>query len=160
MKKLQIVKHPDIALRKKCRPINKITQLRRDKIGQMFKLMYELNGIGLAAPQVGWNAQVFVMNVSLNQDPKNELVFINPIITAVGDELIEFEEGCLSFPGITGAVDRPIKATVQAKDLNGDLFVLSDAFLAARCMQHEIDHLSGVLFIDKAKKLYKGEDKL
>jgi len=119
--------------------------------------MYKADGIGLAAPQVGWNARVFVMNVDLDRNPENEIVFINPEIIEESGDLVEFEEGCLSFPGITGAVDRHLKAVVQAQNMEGDLFTLTDASLAARCMLHEIDHLEGILFIDKAKKLYKSK---
>ena len=161
MRKLQLItqlnKEKNKILRKKCRPIKDLTEQRKDKIRKMFKLMYENGGMGLAAPQCGWNARVFIMNVT--QNPRGELVFINPKIVEVSkNDIVEMPEGCLSFPGIVGAVDRPRKAVIEALDINGNLFTLTDAAWAARCMLHEIDHLDGILFVEKAKKLYKGED--
>ena len=156
--KLRIIGHPNKILRRKCRDIKKLTIRRKGKIQQMFKLMHENNGIGLAAPQVGWNANIFIMNIT--GKPEDELVFINPIITDQSGGLVEIEEGCLSLPGITGDVFRHLKMTVQATDINGDVFKLEDDSWAARCVQHEMDHLSGILLIDKAERLYKSEDKL
>lgn len=160
MRKLKIVKHPNPILNKKCKLIKEITPCRQDKIRQMFKLMYEADGIGLAAPQVGWDARIFVMNVDLNRNQHSEMVFINPLIKEESGGIIEFEEGCLSFPGITGAVDRYRKVIIQAQDINGDYFTFLDDSLAARCALHEHDHIDGLTIYDRAKKLYKGKDPL
>ena len=124
----------------------------------MKELMYENDGIGLAAAQIGWPFRVFVMNVA--QQTKDELVFIDPKIVDIGGDIVEFPEGCLSLPGFFGPVDRHQKVTVEAYDLDGKTFRIEDEALAARCMLHEIDHLDGILFIDKAKKIYKGLDPL
>lgn len=145
-------------LRKKCKPIQSITSRHKNKIRQMVDLMYKSGGMGLAAPQCGWHRNVFVMNTT--QRPGDELIFINPKIIGKSEDVVELPEGCLSLPGVIGVVDRPRKVTVEALDIDGRLFKLTDAAWGARCMQHEIDHLSGVLFIDRAKKLYKGEDTL
>ena len=157
MRKLRLVGQSDALLRRKCRPIKGITDARKAKIGQMFKLMDASNGIVLAAPQVGWNARVFVMNIT--GTAKDELVFINPVIMEESGGKVEMVEGCLSFPGLIGPVERNFKAIVQAQDIDGNLFTLEGESLIARCMLHEIDHLHGVLFIDKAKNTYRIEDK-
>jgi peptide deformylase len=135
-----------------------MVDLYREIIDQMVELMHKHDGIGLAAAQVGWDARVFVMNTT--QKTGDDLIFINPKILDESGDIIEFPEGCLSFPGIFGPVDRYRQVTVEATDLDGELFTVTNDSLAARCMLHEIDHLDGVLFIDKAKNLYKGQDPL
>ena len=143
-------------LRRKCRSIKKVTDHRREKIDAMFKLMPEAGGMGLAAPQIGWNARVFVMNVTGN--PEDNLVFVNPFILGVSSDVWDHEEGCLSVPGVTGVVERPQKVKVHAWDIEGKPFQAEDHGMFGRCMLHEIDHLDGILFIDRVKKLYKGKD--
>ncbi len=157
-KRYHIIGYPNKALRKKARVIGTITPRRQDKIIAMLKLMRENDGIGLAAIQIGWNARVFVMNITGNHE--NDLVFINPVIQEASGEIYEFMEGCLSIPGMVGLVDRHRKVIVTATDLNGEEFTFEDDQLAARCVLHEIDHLDGKLFIDRAKKLYKNEKSL
>ena len=158
MKKLRILEHPNKSLRKECKSVKKLTAARRDKIRQMFDIMYQNNGMGLAAPQVGWNERVFIMNVTGCK--KDELVFINPVIVEQSGDMIDVPEGCLSLPGFVGIVTRHLKAAVRAQNEDGIIFTLTDEAWAARCMLHEIDHLDGILIIDKAKKLYRGEDTL
>lgn len=158
MSKLEIVQYPNKILKKNTRPISKVTPSRKSKILEMLKLMYNLNGMGLAAPQVGWDARVFVMNTTYNLS--DEMVFINPIVLEESEEQWEMEEGCLSFPGITGAVTRSSRVKIKALDLDGNPFIFEDDQLAARCVLHEVDHLQGILFIDKADKLYRGNDPL
>jgi peptide deformylase len=156
--KYKILKHPEKMLRRKCRAVRKVTNHRREKIEAMFKLMPEAGGMGLAAPQIGWNARVFIMNTTGNLE--DNLVFVNPFIVGVSGETWEFEEGCLSIPGITGIVERHQKIKIYAWDIDGKPFTAEDHGISGRCMLHEIDHLDGILFIDRAKKLYKGESKL
>jgi peptide deformylase len=158
MGNLEIVYHPNKKLRRKARPLDRITNTRRNKIQKMLQLMYQLDGIGLAAPQVGWDARVFVMNITGNLN--DEVVFINPIIIEESGESWEMEEGCLSIPGTTGAVIRNNKVVVRAQNLDGSFFTFKDDSLAGRCVLHEIDHLNGILFIDRASKLYRGDDPL
>lgn len=155
--KYKILRHPNKLLRKECRPVSRVTSRRREKIEAMLKLMPEAGGMGLAAPQIGWNARVFVMNATGN--PEDNLVFVNPFVLGVGGDLWEHEEGCLSIPGTIGIVERYQKVKVYAWDINGQAFTAEDHGMSGRCMLHEIDHLDGILFIDKAKKLYKGEER-
>ena len=153
MNKLSILDYPDDFLRKKCKILKGLAPSR--KIRKMLEIMYESDGIGLAAPQVGWDARVFIMNIT--RDPSLELVFINPTIHQVSDELIVLPEGCLSFPGVSIEISRPKKVIVHAYDLNGHEFYFEDDGLGSRCAQHEIDHLDGYLIIDKdGTKQYHG----
>lgn len=114
----------------------------------MFELMYEANGIGLAANQVDLPLQLFVINTKGNRETGEELVFINPVVSQPkGTETAE--EGCLSIPGINGQVSRPSKINVSAYDLSGNEINMQVSGLLARAVQHENDHLNGVLFIDR-----------
>ena len=148
--------HPSKILRKQCRPIVDLTPKHKEKIHKMLELMKEHDGIGIAAPQLGWNARVFVMNVI--QEPGHDLVFINPEIVETSGDIVEYPEGCLSLPGVIGIVDRPQKVIMRATNLYGEEFTFVDDALAARCAMHELDHLSGVLMIDRAKRIYRGVD--
>ena len=129
-------------LRERTLPVKEITDPLRSLVADMFETMYAAEGIGLAAPQVGRGDRVFVMDV--DEDP---LVMINPeIIEREGTE--RGEEGCLSIPEIFGDVDRATRIIVRALDLDGNVFELELMDLSARCVQHELDHLDGKLFID------------
>ena len=158
MKELKLVSFEDPILRRVSKPLKTIRDRYKRKIKAMFEIMYQNNGIGLAAPQVGWDAQVFIMNITGNTD--DEHVLINPKIIELGKDIVEYPEGCLSFPGIYGPVDRPQSVIVRAQNIDGKEITFSDNGLMSRCMLHEIDHLNGEVFIDKAKKLYKGDDPL
>jgi len=150
---MRLEKHPSKILRKKCRYLGDLSKKRKDRINKMLKQLQVFGGIGLAAPQVGWNARVFVMNVT--QKPEDNLVFINPEIVEYNGDMVDYPEGCLSFPGLVGLVERPQGVTVKAIDIDGEEFTFIDDALAARCAMHEIDHLDGILLIDVAKKLYE-----
>lgn len=126
----------------------------------MFELMYRARGIGLAANQVDLPLQLFIINTSGDPKSGDELVFLNPVISnpkGKGDA----EEGCLSIPGVNGHVNRPAGITVQAYDLSGNEIEIKATGLLARAIQHEFDHLNGVLFIDRIsdseKKQIAGE---
>jgi peptide deformylase len=146
---MDILPYPHPALRWKSKPIQEINDDLRRIVAEMFELMYAAKGIGLAANQVGLPYRLFILN--LTGDPaekEEELVFINPeIIKRKGTT--EGEEGCLSFPGMYGQVKRAAKVVIEAFDLNGEGFEYSLDELAARAVQHESDHLDGVLFIDR-----------
>lgn len=114
----------------------------------------EAKGIGLAAPQVGHLLRIFTVNIE-----DKIYIFINPEIKDFGDDKIPFEEGCLSVPKIWGPVTRPKKLTIKALNENGEPVKIRAKGLLARVIQHEMDHLNGILFIDKAEKLYKIEEK-
>jgi len=147
--KLEIVYHPHPALRWKSQEVSRIDAGLKDMVHQMFDLMYEAKGIGLAANQVALPYRLFVINPS--GDPSNkdsEMVLINPqIIRRKGSE--EGEEGCLSLPEIFGPVTRATHIVVDAFDLDGNQFELEVEGLPARVIQHENDHLDGVLFPDR-----------
>jgi len=159
--KLRIVTYPADCLRAKARDVAEVTPQIREIADRMVDLMYEADGIGLAAPQVGLSLRMFVVDVpedeegdrSADSDPATAtdgpVVCINPTISGFSRDLVAGEEGCLSLPRITGEVRRPSVCTVTALDENGREFSFSAAGLLARCLQHENDHLEGMLIIDK-----------
>ena len=148
---LRIVTYPDPALRRKAEPVDEITDEVRAVARRMLELMHEAPGVGLAAPQVGLPWRLFVANPT--GEPDDDRVFINPVIKNPTREVAPMEEGCLSLPDIRGEVMRPTKATVEATDLDGRRFELTDDALPARVWQHETDHLDGVLIIDKMSRM-------
>eukprot|EP00218_Dolichomastix_sp_CCMP3274_P016863 CAMPEP_0170134450 /NCGR_PEP_ID=MMETSP0033_2-20121228/1907_1 /TAXON_ID=195969 /ORGANISM="Dolichomastix tenuilepis, Strain CCMP3274" /LENGTH=221 /DNA_ID=CAMNT_0010370003 /DNA_START=183 /DNA_END=848 /DNA_ORIENTATION=- len=122
---------------------------------EMFEIMYKTDGVGLAAPQVGVNLQLMVYNEEGRPNAGEEVVLCNPRIVQTSKELDYFEEGCLSFPKIYADVKRPISCAVEAQDLTGRRFTMELDGFAARVFQHEFDHLSGTLFIDRFEPLMK-----
>lgn len=146
---MEILPYPHPALRWKSKPIQEINDELRRVVAEMFELMYAAKGIGLAANQVGLPYRLFILNLSSDPVAKDEeIVFINPeILKRKGST--EGEEGCLSFPGLYGQVKRAAKVDIEAFDLQGECFEYSLDELAARAVQHETDHLDGVLFIDR-----------
>jgi peptide deformylase len=146
---VRILKYPHPTLRHKCKEITKVDRPLREMIEQMLEAMYEGDGIGLAATQVDLPYRVFVMNTEGDpQAVEQEHVFINPVITA-RKGACEREEGCLSFPGIYANVIRPEKIVLNAYTLQGAEVTYEMDGLPARAAQHEIDHLDGILFIDR-----------
>lgn len=147
---MQIVKYPDPVLEREGVPIETFDDALREKVRQMFELMYEARGVGLAAPQVGWSARLFIANPSADREqPELERVFINPEIKAQKGRVIA-EEGCLSFPGLTFDVPRAKWVKMTAQDLDGEPFeIATDDPLISRILQHENDHLLGVLYITR-----------
>jgi peptide deformylase len=146
---MKIVRYPHPALRRPGRQVTTVDKKLRVQVGEMMEAMYEAKGLGLAAPQVALPFQLLVMNVTGDPAQKDrEEVFINPVIVERKGSMDD-EEGCLSFPGLYQKVRRAKTIKVQAYNLKGELVekVVSD--LEARAWQHEIDHLNGVLFIDK-----------
>lgn len=154
---MQIVLYPHPALRFKSVPISQITTELQDDIRAMFELMYAAEGIGLAANQVGLPYRLFVLNLTGKREEKDqEHVFINPeIVQRKGSQ--EAEEGCLSFPKLYGQVRRANEIVVEAFDAEGQGFELSIDGLASRAIQHESDHLDGVLFTDRLSDAGKRE---
>lgn len=142
---LEILHFPDPRLRKKARPVDKVDDQIRQTVGDMLETMYAAPGIGLAATQVNIQQQIIVMDVSENKNAP--LCLINPVIvTKEGNE--EMQEGCLSVPGIFETVQRAEKITVKALDENGNAITQEANGLLAVCIQHEMDHLDGLLFVD------------
>lgn len=141
---LDIMKLGEEVLREKCTPVTEFDDALRILIQAMYETMEEADGIGLAAPQVGVDKRFFV--VGLPDGTKKE--FINPQITGTSVETSPYEEGCLSLPNVYHEVIRPSKVIISAQDMNGNPFTLKASGLMARVIQHEYDHLDGVLFID------------
>ena len=138
---------PDPVLYRRAVEVPRVDQEVRDRIGRMFEIMYQHGGIGLAGPQVGWAARVFVVNISGERDQAEaEMVFVNPrLVSTRGSDT--GEEGCLSLPEIRADVTRPEQVQVAATDFRGEPFELSAFDILGRCIQHEYDHLDGILFI-------------
>jgi peptide deformylase len=146
---MQIVHYPHPALRHPGKPVLTIDKDLRLQIGLMMECMYEAKGLGLAAPQVALPYQLLVMNVTGDPNQKErEEVYINPVIVERKGS-VDDEEGCLSFPGLYQKVRRAKSITIKAYDLKGKPVRIEANNLEARAWQHEIDHLNGVLFIDK-----------
>ncbi|MFT7387832.1 MAG: peptide deformylase [Candidatus Endobugula sp.] len=146
MTQLTILEFPDPRLRIVAKPVVKVTDETRNIITDMFDAMYSASGIGLAATQVNIHQQIIVMDIS--EDKSDPRVFINPVITVQDEVLGAYDEGCLSVPGFYETVERPRGVKVEAIDRNGDAFILELEGLLAVCIQHEIDHLNGKLFVD------------
>ena len=145
---LQIVKYPHPALRYVSRPVTRIDDELRAVVREMFTLMYEARGVGLAANQVALPFRFFILNVTADPEQKDqELVFINPEIVKRHSS-VEDEEGCLSLPGLYADVRRARKIKVRAFNLEGKLVELEAEELLGRAIQHETDHVEGKLFID------------
>ena len=145
MSLLQILYYPDERLRKMSKPVEVFDDALQTLIEDMFETMYDANGVGLAAPQIGVNIRLSVVDVSPDRNERQ--VFINPEILAHhGKE--KYKEGCLSVPGALEIVERAQKVTVKALDRHGQPFEMECDGLLAECLQHEIDHLNGKLFID------------
>ncbi len=149
---MEIVRYPHPALRWKSKPIQQITAQLRSIVAEMFELMYEAKGIGLAANQVALPYRIFIANPTGDSDEKDqEQVFLNPeILSRKGS--VEGEEGCLSLPDLYGQVPRADQIVVSAFDLSGQEFEMTLSELPSRVVQHENDHLDGVLFIDHLKE--------
>ena len=140
-----IRKDGDEILRKKCRTVDVIDEKIKQLVDDMLETMYKYNGVGLAAPQVGVLKRVVVIDID---DGNGPIVFINPeIIKEKGEQ--EVEEGCLSFPNQFAKIIRPAEVTVKALDREGKEFKLKAKELLAQAISHEVDHLNGVLFVDK-----------
>jgi peptide deformylase len=160
---LTILKYPAEALRRKARPIEAFTDEVRAVVARMIELMHQAEGVGLAAPQVGLSWRLFIAHVPANEersptsDPPTAtpapVVYINPVLVRLAGPPEPYEEGCLSIPEITGEVLRPPTASISAFDLEGRPFSQSAAGLLARCWQHEVDHLDGVLILDRMTQL-------
>lgn len=140
--------HPHPALRSRALPVAKIDASIETLVGEMIQTMHDEGGIGLAAPQIGVSKRVFV-TVGESEDGGDERVFINPKFLLIDGLLEASEEGCLSLPEIRGSVRRQPHAVIEATGLNGEIFTMESAELMARCWQHEVDHLDGILIIDR-----------
>ena len=149
----EIIKIPDKRLRQASEPVKKIDAGIRKLIDDMFETMYEAPGIGLAAIQIGVPKRVVTMDLSKKEDDHQPQVFINPELIWTSDNKATREEGCLSIPDYYEEVERPAEVKVKYLDLDGKPQEIEASGLLATCLQHEIDHTNGVLFIDYLSKL-------
>ena len=143
---LQILEFPDPRLRKVAATVTAFDDTLGRLIDDMLETMYNANGIGLAATQVNVHKRLLVIDVSENRDAPQ--IFINPEVEVVDQELSDYDEGCLSVPGFYETVSRPRAVMIRALDRDGKPFELEAVGLLATCIQHEIDHLNGKLFVD------------
>lgn len=151
VKKLVIL--PDARLRQISAPVTRVDKALRAFVDDMFETMYDAPGIGLAAIQVGEPKRLFTLDVSKREDNREPMVVINPEITWVSEETNVYEEGCLSIPEYYEEVERPAQVRLKYRDIDFVEREIEADGLLATCIQHELDHLNGVLFIDHISKL-------
>jgi peptide deformylase len=149
----EIIKLPDKRLRLVSEPVKRIDASLRKLVEDMFETLYAAPGIGLAGIQVGVAKRVIIMDLSKKDDTRKPEVFVNPEITWASEEKSSYEEGCLSIPEYYEEVERPAMVKVKYLDLEGKAREVEASGLLATCLQHEIDHLNGILFIDHISKL-------
>lgn len=149
----QLVYLPDPKLRRVSAPVSRSDAELKALVQSMFDTMYDASGIGLAAIQIGVEKRVVTIDLAGKDDEPQPLVLVNPEIVTVSDELSVYDEGCLSIPDYYEEVERPAKVLVRYLDVEGETRELSADGLMATCVQHEIDHLNGVLFIDHISRL-------
>ena len=152
MKIHEVVKYPEAVLARKADSVTAFDAGLAQLVEEMFDSMYAAQGIGLAAPQIAVSKRITVIDVSFRKNPKDKLALINPQLVWADGRQVE-EEGCLSLPDIREKVVRAAKVKVKAQDVTGKWFEVDGEELLARALQHEIDHLDGVLFIDRISRL-------
>ena len=150
-----ILTEPNKILRQVSSSVKKVTKEEQLLMDDMLETMYDAKGIGLAAIQIGVPKRIIVMDLSKENGKKEPRYFVNPIIKNKNKKLVTYEEGCLSVPGQFAEIDRPSECEVEYLDYNGEKKLLKAEGLLATCIQHEIDHLEGILFIDYLSKLKK-----
>ncbi len=150
-----ILTEPNKILRQVSKPVIAVTNEERKLMDDMLDTMYHANGIGLAAIQIGIPKRIIVMDISKNNEEKKPMYFVNPMIKNKNKDLSTYEEGCLSVPNQFAEVDRPSTCEVEYLNYDGEKKILKASGLLATCIQHEMDHLEGILFIDHLSKLKK-----
>ena len=155
MGKKQIITIPNPLLRKISEPVTSVNNEEKKLMDDMLETMYAAPGIGLAAVQVGVLKRIIVIDLSKDGEKKTPLFIVNPQITFKSDDLISYEEGCLSIPNQFAEIKRPSSCKVNFLDYNGKKKEINADGLLATCIQHEVDHLNGILFIDHLSKLKK-----
>ena len=151
----KILTEPDPILRKRCEPLERVDIDTKNLMDDMLETMYAAPGIGLAAVQVGILKRLIVIDISKGEEKKRPLFLINPKIIHQSKKTSVYEEGCLSIPGLFAEIERPAECTLKYIDYHGKEKELKAEGLLATCVQHEVDHLNGVLFIDYLSKLKK-----
>ena len=150
-----ILTEPNILLRQVSDPVDKVGEEEKRLMDDMIETMYAAPGIGLAAIQIGVPKRIIVMDISKDVNKKEPMYFVNPVIKNKNTEKAIYEEGCLSVPDQFAEIERPNTCEVEYLDYNGEKKVLKADGLLATCIQHEMDHLEGILFIDYLSKLKK-----
>ena len=150
-----ILTEPNKILRQISQPVESVGKEERLLMDDMLETMYAANGIGLAAIQVGIPKRIIVMDISKDENKKEPMYFVNPVIKNKNPVKSTYEEGCLSVPNQFAEIDRPSKCDIEFLDYNGNKKTISAEGLFATCIQHEMDHLEGILFIDHLSKLKK-----
>ena len=148
---MEIRVYPEASLRCKAEPVAKIDRQTSALLDEMVSTMRRAEGIGLAAVQVGIAKRIIVVDITAGQE--EPLRLINPRVVSASDDMNTRDEGCLSIPGVTAPVKRPAQVVVEATDEAGKEFSIDAQDLLATCLQHEIDHLDGILFIDRISRL-------
>ena len=151
----KILTEPNSILRQVSQPVDRVTKEEQILMRDMLETMYKANGIGLAAIQIGIPKRIIVMDISKNDQEKKPMYFVNPVIKIKNKEFSTYEEGCLSVPDQFAEIDRPSTCEVEYLDYYGENKTLKANGLLATCIQHEMDHLEGILFIDYLSKLKK-----
>jgi peptide deformylase len=151
----EILTEPDKLLREVSRQVDRVGKDEQILMNDMLDTMYAANGIGLAAIQIGIPKRIIVMDLSKDEENKKPMYFVNPIIKERVSEKSVYEEGCLSVPNQFAEIERPSRCDVEYLDYNGEKKLLKAEGLLATCIQHEMDHLEGILFIDYLSKLKK-----
>ena len=151
----KILTEPNKILRQVSKPVKEVGKSEKQLMDDMLETMYAANGIGLAAIQIGVPKRIIVMDISKEENIKQPRYFVNPVIKNKDKSKSTYEEGCLSVPNQFAEIDRPKKCTVEYLDYNGEKKFLEAEGLLATCIQHEMDHLEGILFIDYLSKLKK-----
>ena len=150
-----ILTEPNKILRQVSKEVEKVGEEEKKIMDDMLETMYQANGIGLAAIQIGIPKRIIVIDLAKGEEKKNPMYFVNPVIKNKNQNLATYEEGCLSVPDQFAEVDRPSTCEVEYLDYNGEKKILKAEGLVATCIQHEMDHLQGILFIDYLSKLKK-----
>ncbi len=150
-----ILTEPNKILRQKSKTVDSVGVEEKKLMDDMLETMYNAKGIGLAAIQVGVPKRIIVMDISKEENKKKPLYFVNPIIKNKNNEFSTYEEGCLSVPDQFAEIDRPSSCVIEYLDYYGQKKILNAEGLLATCIQHEMDHLEGILFIDYLSKLKK-----
>ena len=150
-----ILTEPNKILRQVSKQVEKVGEEEKKIMDDMLETMYQANGIGLAAIQIGIPKRIIVIDLAKGEEKKNPMYFVNPVIKNKNQNLATYEEGCLSVPDQFAEVDRPSTCEVEYLDYQGEKKILKAEGLLATCIQHEMDHLQGILFIDYLSKLKK-----
>ena len=153
MTRRKIIIEPDSILRKKSATLEKVDDTLRELLDDMLETMYSAPGIGLAGVQIGILKRLIVIDISKDEEKKSPLFLINPVIISKSNNTSVHEEGCLSLPGYFAEIERPAECQIEYVDYNGKKKDMKASGLLATCIQHEIDHLNGILFIDYLSKL-------